>query len=734
MFVEMQNVELQYIKKIGPKRAEALIKSGIMTLEDLITYFPRDYYDRNSADSIADIRANLRRAESNYAMPSEITIIGQVVRSQIRDFRYNKKMLTLTVCDSKRDTFEIVFFQFAESYAKQYPLQSIIVVSGKPALSYNKISFSHPEIEIIEQEDIELYSKGGIIPKYRVTEDMRRTGITSRILRHIIENAIESYVGQIEETIPEYILKYFNFPTINETIKILHTPENKPVIERAKFRIKFEELLLYQLVIRLKRQSVQEKESGISITQKSHSARKLYDSLPFELTGDQKRVLSDFAKDMGSGKAMNRLLQGDVGSGKTIVAILTMLMVIDAGYQVVLMAPTELLAEQHYHSISKLLENMQDISIIQLVGGMRKKMRNEVLEGIASGRHSIIVGTHALFQKDVVYNNLGLVIIDEQHRFGVIQRAELISLARKSMQNNQIPHVLYMTATPIPRTLTMTVYGDLDVSTIKEMPKNRKPVVTKIVFDSHREEMYDFVRTQIQAGRQAYIVYPLVEKSEKLELKSAIEHFDIMQSDIFPEFKCGLLHGQMFWYEKEEAMNALLNREYQVLIATTVIEVGIDVPNATVMLIENAERFGLSQLHQLRGRVGRGSEQSYCFLMTKDNFKFQLARKKNQDMDGEKNSAIIRMKAMQETNDGFKIAEVDMKLRGPGDILGTKQAGIPEFKYASLVNDIDIIQTAKEFVNKIVADDPHLIHPKNTLLRKQLGKYYKNENIFINIA
>jgi ATP-dependent DNA helicase RecG len=427
---------------------------------------------------------------------------------------------------------------------------------------------------------------------------------------------------------------------------------------------------------------------------------------------------------------MNRLLQGDVGSGKTIVAILTMLMVIDAGYQVVMMAPTELLAEQHFHTVSRLLDKNINLNIAILLGGTKKSARKKILENIKTGETNIVIGTHALFQSDVQYNNLGLVIIDEQHRFGVSQRAELIKLAKNSMQNfsndfeqnsnisnsdnsnnlntklaKKSPHILFMTATPIPRTMTMMFYGDLDVSLIKTSPKNRLPIKTRVSFEQERTQVFGFIRNELNKGRQVYIVFPLVEKSEKLELKSATEHYEIIANEIFPEFKCGLLHGQMKWQEKEEIMISFKENNFQILVATTVVEVGIDVPNATVMVIEDAERFGLSQLHQLRGRVGRGTEQSYCFLMTKDNFKYKFTGKKTANAEDEKINAIIRLKTMQETTDGFRLSEVDLKLRGPGDMLGTKQSGLPEFKYADLVNDVEIVQTASNIAKQISTED-----------------------------
>nr|MDA3842735.1 ATP-dependent DNA helicase RecG [Candidatus Kapabacteria bacterium] len=470
-------------------------------------------------------------------------------------------------------------------------------------------------------------------------------------------------------------------------------------------------------------------EKGLQMDPKSLSARTLFDRLPFELTRDQKKVIREISRDMSSPEPMNRLLQGDVGSGKTIVAALSMLVAVDNGFQTLIIAPTEILAEQHYHSFKNMLKDL-DIEIVQLLGGQRAKARRQILESIESGKAKVIIGTHALFESTVHYNMLGLIVIDEQHRFGVAQRAKLKKLAELSYPVSKLtPDVLVMSATPIPRTLSLTVYGDLDVSIIKQMPAGRKPIRTKVVFEKELPEVFEFIRSEIEAGRQAFIVYPLVEKSEKIDLKSAVEHFETIDNEIFHDLKCGLIHGQMFWYEKEEVMQGFLDKEYDVLVATTVIEVGIDVPNASVMLIENSERFGLSQLHQLRGRVGRGDQQSYCLLATKDNFKYQFSKKSKND--DERINAVIRLKTMEESTDGFRIAEVDMELRGPGDVLGTRQSGLPSFRFLDIIRDVDIISSAKNLADEIITDDPHLRKAKNSLLKEEyMRKYSKDSNYF----
>jgi ATP-dependent DNA helicase RecG len=407
------------------------------------------------------------------------------------------------------------------------------------------------------------------------------------------------------------------------------------------------------------------------------------------------------------------------------------------------MCPTELLAEQHYLTITNLLNNvLPELQVELLLGGTRKALKKEIQNNIETGITNIIIGTHSLFQKDMLYNNLGLVVIDEQHRFGVSQRAELINLAKVSFNISKdakcsaptIPHILFMSATPIPRTMTMTMYGDLDVSIIKTLPKNRLPIATRVCFDEQRNQIYEFAENNIKQGRQIYIVYPLIEKSEKMEYKSAVEHYEIIANEIFPQYECGLLHGQLNYTDKEEVMKKFLNNEFKILVATTVIEVGIDVPNATIMIIEDADRFGLAQLHQLRGRVGRGTEKSYCFLMTKDNFKFRFEKSNKNNIEEEKINSIIRLKAIQSTNDGFKLSEIDMKLRGPGDMLGTRQSGMPDFKYIDLINDIDIIQTCSQIAKSIIAEDPDLILDKNKIIKDYYNNHIKDSDNFIHIA
>jgi ATP-dependent DNA helicase RecG len=491
--------------------------------------------------------------------------------------------------------------------------------------------------------------------------------------------------------------------------------------------MKYEELFLFELLLAARRRSRKRPERGIPMQSQSQRARSLIERLPFDLTGAQKRVIREIVADMTSGTPMNRLLQGDVGSGKTVVALLCMLNAVDNGYQTLIMAPTEILAEQHFHGIQRMLGADHGMNIVQLVGSQRKKARTAVLEQIASGSANIVVGTHAMFESDVVYNKLGLIVIDEQHRFGVAQRAELKRLGQNSHGDEpRTPHILVMSATPIPRTLSMTLYGDLDSSVIDQLPAQRKPIKTHVVFESKMQEVFGFVKSEVALGRQAYIVYPLVERSEKIDAKSAVEHYEDLCRTVFHDLSVGLLHGQMGWNEKEDVMKAFLNRDFDVLVSTTVIEVGIDVPNATVMLIENAERFGLSQLHQLRGRVGRGGEQSYCFLATKDHFKYQMNRAANaEDMA----KAPIRLKTMEETTDGFRIAEVDLRLRGPGDVMGTRQSGVPDFRFADLVTDGELIAQTRADAFGVLDEDPQLRQDEHRLLRQELLRMFDESSM-----
>lgn len=738
-----QQTPLQFLRGVGPRRAEALAASGLLFPADLLRFYPRAYIDRNTVSSLRALRDRLKHANNADLFSDDVNVYSETmvvawVRS-VRDhtFGKNRTMVVVTLDDGSGVSGEMVYWNQAQFFKKAFQADQFLAVSGRPEISNGKVQFHHPDVDRIDPEDEALLRDGSILPKYSFTQKMRDAGMTMRLMRQLVASVIDQELPTIEETLPNYIREKLDLPGRQEAIRQLHFPDSPNDLLRARNRMKFEELFFFEILLAMRHHGVKNEEHAIAFRSKSARARALVDTLPFELTGAQKRVVREIVDDMGREAPMNRLLQGDVGSGKTIVALLSMLVAIDNGCQCALMAPTEILAEQHLHTLSGLLHGT-DIRIVQLVGGQKAKARREMLATIASGEAHIVVGTHAVFQKTVEYNKLGLVVIDEQHRFGVMQRAALRERATASFQSEDatprdiMPHILVMSATPIPRTLSMTVYGDLDVSIIDELPKNRKPIDTKVVFENQLPTVYEFIREQVRAGRQAYIVYPLVEKSDKIDLKSAVEHYETLQHEIFPDLRLGLLHGQMFWYEKEDAMREFKEKKYDILVATTVVEVGIDVPNASVMLIENAERFGLSQLHQLRGRVGRGSEQSFCLLATKDHFRFQLSRREKEA--GEQKATITRLKTMQETTDGFKIAEVDLQLRGPGDVLGTRQSGLPEFVFTNLVTDGATIRLAREEAFALVDTDPHLRKPEHEALRREFLRQYREDFGYLDVA
>jgi ATP-dependent DNA helicase RecG len=741
------------MKGIGPRRAEALAAEGITSPADLLRFYPRSYIDRNAVPSLRDLRAALLNAQQqdafsddNVNLHSEITVVVFVKAIRERTYGKNRSMIVVELDDNTGVKAEMVFWNQLHYFKKLFEPDQLLAVSGIADYEYGKIQFHHPEIDKIDPEDAELYRDGQILPKYRLSQKMKDAGLTMRIMRSLIATVIDAELPNVRETLSDEILRRLDLPNAQAAIRQLHFPESRLALERARQRMKFEELFFFELLLALRSSCAKTLDRAPVVQSKSPRARAMLDSLPFKLTSAQARVIREIAADMGRPVPMNRLLQGDVGSGKTIVALLTMLMAIDSGYQCALMAPTEILAEQHYNTLRNYTAGT-DIVIAQLVGGQKTRARREILERIAAGTVHIIVGTHALFQSSVVYHRLGMVVIDEQHRFGVVQRAELKKKATESFSHNTdeepasvirtlTPHILVMSATPIPRTLSMTLYGDLDVSIINELPQHRKPIKTKVVFESRLPDVFDFIAKQVAKGFQAYIVYPLVEKSDKVEAKSAVEHFEYLQHEVFPHLRLGLLHGQMLWYEKEDAMKAFKNKEFDILVATTVVEVGIDVPNATVMLIENAERFGLAQLHQLRGRVGRGAEQSYCLLATKDHFKFHLGRRDSTGTTStsERKACILRLKTMQETTDGFAIAEMDLRLRGPGDVMGTRQSGLPEFVFTDLASDGDAIAQARQEAFSLIADDPHLRKTGNACIREEFLRQYRRDVQYFDVA
>lgn len=689
---------LQFLKGIGPKRAAALAEEGITTIRDLFLLTPRRYLDRRTVLPLNRIRLELLGEEG---LPDQVTAVVSIVRMTMPVSQKGRKRLVIRVRDRSAEA-DLVFFRGVQYFSRTWKPGDTIAISGVPELFGGGLQWTHPEVEPVSDDDSEQIHTGRIVPIYPQTAGLKKVGLSSRVLRRTIENLFtEHSESELVETLPTKLRARYGFTGVVETVRTLHFPDSESALAEAVERMKYEELLALQLRLARRRVDLRGVRQKRMLVDESPSARALVDRLPFDLTGAQRRVLDEILADMRSPYPMNRLLQGDVGSGKTVVALLAMLVAVDSRLQAALMAPTEILAEQHFRTIGRLLEGT-GVTCDLLVGGLKAAARRDLSERLESGELDILVGTHALFQKGVEFKELGLVVIDEQHRFGVKQRAEL-------MKKGEIPDTLIMSATPIPRTLTMTLYGDLDVSVIDELPSNRKPIVTAVRFESEIDRVWDFVRREVASGRQAYVVYPLVDESEALDLKAAEERFELHSEETFRGSSVGLLHGQMLWYEKEDVMTSFLNREIDVLVSTTVIEVGIDVPNATVMVIENAERFGLSQLHQLRGRVGRGSDQSYCILITQDHYRYQLRKGQSQnDQRRERAASIRRLEAMVETSDGFRISEIDLQLRGPGDTVGTRQSGLPDLRYANIIADVEIMTRARSDAMRIIDADPDL--------------------------
>lgn len=674
------------ISGIGYKRGEVLTaEAQIVTIEDLLNYFPYRHVDRSKFYHIS---------ECTEKMPY-IQIIGEIIQFEyVGEGRATR--LTAIFTDGT-GTIELVWFKGTKYIEKNIKPRTRYIVFGKPSRFGSKINIAHPDIELYS--DMNLRRSTGIQSMYNSTDKMKKNYLSSDNIRKYIYSILFNNNILIPETLPEYLIEKMHFTSREQAIKNIHFPKSVEALKIAEARLKFEELFYIQLSMLYQSQHRSRQYRGYIFSTIGDYFNQFYNKyLPFPLTNAQKRVIKEIRNDMRSGIQMNRLLQGDVGSGKTIVALLTALIALDNGYQACLMAPTEILANQHYDTINSLVAPL-GITVKLLTGSTKKKEKEEILNDLGNAKIQIIIGTHALIEENVNFSNLGYVIIDEQHRFGVAQRAKLWN------KNVSPPHVLVMTATPIPRTLAMTVYGDLEVSVIDELPPGRKPVTTKLLFDNRRGQVYDFIHKKIAEGRQIYIVYPLIQENEKIDLRDLEQGYKIL-TDIFTECKLVMVHGKMKQSEKDEAMRMFVSGEAKIMVATTVIEVGVNVPNASVMVIENAERFGLSQLHQLRGRVGRGADQSYCLLMSK----YELAENTRK-----------RLQIMCETNDGFKIAEADMSLRGPGDIDGLQQSGLPfDLKIANLAGDVNILSTARNVAKAILAEDEELTFPKNTLLKKKL--------------
>ncbi len=654
--------------------------------------------------------------------------------------RFGKKEVLKVQFRDETGFFECVWFHATKYFYSVFNEGDLFAISSKPDKSkHGALQFIHPDFDrITEEEEKSFLHTGKIIPFYRIPKELKSGNIGDLSLRRIINLAVENYADQIEETLPVEIINQNKLTPLNEAVRSYHFPESTDKLNSARNRFKFEELFYLELLVALRKQNYQSKLIGNKMSIKTNLVQNFLKTLPFELTKAQLKVLGEIKNDLLSEKPMNRLLQGDVGSGKTIVSLIAMLIAVDNGYQAAIMAPTEILADQHAKNISSMMKKLyelhpeREIKVSLLLGGQKKSEREKRLQEIEFQEADIIVGTHALLEEKVKYKNLGLVVIDEQHRFGVRQRAKLQS-------KGKTPEVLVMSATPIPRTISMTVYGDLDISVIDEMPKNRLPIKTVLRGESKLPEIFKFIIDKKKEGYQTFLVYPLVEESDKLELKAAETFYEELRKTHLKNLNLGLIHGRMSWQEKEEKMLLFLKKEFDVLVSTTVIEVGIDIPDANIILINDAHRFGLSQLHQLRGRVGRSDKQAYCVLVTKNEI-VQYNIQQQLDLDYlssamiEKYKSAIRLQTMVRTNNGFEIAETDLKLRGPGDIFSTKQSGFPDLKYADIIYDAELINKTKNIAFDLINKDPSLELPNNIVIRKNLIKHYSDNLQYAKIA
>lgn len=687
----MEN-NIQYVKGIGPIKSELIGKElGLISAEELIFYFPFRYVDRSIIHSISSISD----LTSEYQLVVKVVSLGHFPMGK------HKKGLQMIVTDGT-GYLKLVWYQKADWIINKIKIGTSLLVFGKVSMSQNEYQMAHPEfstdVEHIPQTFVGIYS---------TTEKLSKFGLDSVGFSKIMKNILTDKTIAIEETLPASILNRYRLLPLMTALEYIHFPRNLKQLENSRRTLKFMELFYLQLELVLTKQINLTKNRGIVFAKRTDFLSKFYkEYLPFELTNAQKSVVREINSDFHSGHQMNRLIQGDVGSGKTLVALLAMLITVDGGYQATLMAPTEILAQQHYQSFMDFLKDLP-IRIALLSGSLKNSKKISLIKEINEGKIDIVIGTHALIEDRVKFKNLGLSIIDEQHRFGVEQRSKL-------WKNSKIPpHILVMTATPIPRTLAMTIYGDLDISIIDELPPGRKPILTKHTFEKNRAQIIAFMQSEITKGRQVYVVYPLIEESENLDFKDLMAGYEMM-CNYFPQpkYQISIVHGKLKPEVKEYEMQRFIRGETQIMVATTVIEVGVNVPNASMMVIESAERFGLSQLHQLRGRVGRGAEKSYCILVTKDKLSKESRR---------------RMTTMVSTNDGFKIAEVDMELRGPGNIMGTEQSGVLNFKIANLVTDGKILEIARKEAIQLFQEDPKLLFPENQCVRNELNKRNKDK-------
>ena len=684
--------DIMYLPGVGPNRKKMLSNElGIETYGDLLEYYPYKYVDRSKVYTIHELTGD---------MPY-VQVVGHILSFDTYAMGPRKERVVAHFTDGSGKVMDLTWFNGGK-YAKQsYAIGKEYIVFGRPNVYNGRINVTHPDIDAADKLEL---SAMGMQPYYNTTEKMKKMGLNSRSVERLTKALLDVLKEPLPETLPDFITQKLHLMSRDEALRKIHYPQNAKELEQARVRLKFEELFYVQLNILRYASDQRRKYRGYVFSQVGNCFNDFFHNhLPFSLTEAQKRVIREIRKDMGSGRQMNRLLQGDVGSGKTLVALMSMLIALDNGYQACIMAPTEILAEQHLKTIMDFLQGM-DIRVALLTGIVKGKRRQEILDGLLDGTVQILVGTHAVIEDTVQFARLGFVVVDEQHRFGVAQRAKLWN------KSTNPPHVLVMTATPIPRTLAMTLYGDLDVSVIDELPPGRKPIVTQHVYDRSLPSLYDGIRQQVHQGRQVYIVFPLIEESEKIDLKNLEDGFEVLKQ-VFPEFRLSKVHGKMKPAEKEAEMQRFVKGETQILVATTVIEVGVNVPNASVMVILEAQRFGLAQLHQLRGRVGRGADQSYCILVTC----FELSADTRKRID-----------IMCETNDGFRIAEADLKLRGPGDLEGTQQSGMAfDLKIADIARDGQLVQMARDEAQMIIDDDPTCTSERYAILWRRLREIRK---------
>ncbi|WP_405246589.1 ATP-dependent DNA helicase RecG [Cellulophaga sp. Asnod2-G02] len=688
---------IAYLKGVGPNRANSLQSElGIQTYQDLINLFPHRYIDKTQYYKIKLLQQN----------SSEVQVVGKITHIKSVAQKKGNRLVATFLDDTGK--MELVWFRGQKWIRENLKINVPYVVFGKTNFYNGTFSMPHPEMELLadHEKGLKIYMQ----PVYPSTEKLSNKGITNRVLSKLIQQIFVELNGKFAEALSPKIIEELHLISKSEAMFNIHFPKNQELLAKAQFRLKFEELFYIQLQLIAKNMLHKKRIKGFPFDKVGTIFNDFYSNhLPFDLTNAQKRVLKEIRADLGSNAQMNRLLQGDVGSGKTIVALMAMLLAIDNGFQACLMAPTEILANQHFVGIQELLEGV-GITVSLLTGSVKKSSRKVIHEQLESGELQILIGTHALLEDKVQYKNLGLAIVDEQHRFGVAQRSKLWH------KNTIPPHVLVMTATPIPRTLAMSLYGDLDISVIDELPPGRKPIKTVHRYDSNRLKVFQFIRDEIKKGRQIYIVYPLIQESEALDYKDLMDGYESIARDFpQPEYQISIVHGQMKPVDKEYEMQRFVKGETQIMVATTVIEVGVNVPNASVMIIESAERFGLSQLHQLRGRVGRGADQSFCILMTS----FKLSTE-----------AKTRLETMVRTNDGFEIAEVDLKLRGPGDLMGTQQSGMLNLKIADIVRDNDILKTARYYALQLLKDDPTLAKDENAVINYTYAQLVTHKNIW----